>query len=167
MNRSVILTLVLSAAVFTTVGFIAGWKAPGRSQPASPTADACDRSAASVARRNVFWSIWSGRTVEPFTPDAALAAAVGVILKTGVPADKRNQAIQIYLTKSALYFSDEQMAQAQNDLADGTPAARLAMFRYIATTDLDAARLIGCVLADTARINAFLAGQPVSSETAP
>jgi len=174
--RSILVTILVSAVVFTGIGFVAGYNFPypeeeggGEAADAAPAiaADPCDQTAEAVARRNTFWTLWSGKDVEPFTPDAALAAAIGVIIKPDSPADARNGAIQLYLSKSALYFSPEQMTQAQEDLANGPEDKRLAMFRYIAALDLDAARLVGCVLADTDRVNAFLAGQPVPPETAP
>ncbi len=180
MKRPIFTAIAISAAVFLPVGFLAGYTLPYPEEeteeadeeaveaPAPvPAADPCDQSAAAIARRNVFWSMWGGQAPDQLTPDAALAAAVGVVIKTDVTAEQRNSGLSMYMTKSALYFTPEQLTQAQEDLAGDSPDKRLAMFQHIAAIDLDAARLIGCVLADTARVNAYLAGQPVPLETAP
>ena len=123
----------------------------------------CPKTAEAVARRNVVWNFWNGKP-DDASPDAKLAAALTIIIRPELPPEVRNVGLTSYLGKSALYFSEKEIEGLAEHLANGPQDKRMEAFGRIAAVDLGAAQLVSCVLADTERVNLFIAGKPVPLE---
>ncbi len=137
--------------------------APKPKVQAVSVAVGCSKTPEAVAKRNAVWRAWSGDASE-VTPEVQLAAAIGIIIRPEIPAEVRNVAITRYMNKSVMYFSKEEIQGLADDLAGASQEKRMAAILRITRVDLEAAQLVSCVLADTERVNLWLAEKPVPPE---
>ncbi len=156
---------ILCGALLVWFGFHFGRAtAPKAPPPQVVSAVAgCPQTPEAMARRNVVWRGLNG-DLEGTDPDTMVAAALAIIIRPELPPQVRNIGISKYMNKSTIYFSKEEIEGLAESLANGPQEKRMEAFGRIAAVDLSAAQLISCVLADTERVNLFIAGKPVPLE---
>jgi len=121
-----------------------------------------------LARRNVVWQVMNGAGNDlPPSAERRIGEILTAILDPNSDTLSRNLALQSYLQKSTLFFTEQRISELAETLADGSPAERLGALRLIAAADKSGAELISSVLADTERLHRFFAGIEIPLETLP
>lgn len=177
-SSALIAVALIGLAVSAGTGFLGyvfgrsyGPAAPATAAAPAPTAcvPADGNTPEAIAKRNIVWRVWNGDgdSAAP-GPERAIAAALGLMLSSEANAETRNAGMRMFLNKSIVFFSAEEIAAIQQTMGNGTPAQLADTLRRIAAADGQAADLIRAVLADTDRVGRFTSGRlPIPLETLP
>jgi len=129
--------------------------------------------AAAVKTRNAAWAIMNSLNegkLEPGSMDdplGSIAGIVAILLKPEASNQVRADAIELYRKKGLAFFNETELGTLVKKLFEGKPEERVYWFGYMNEGELEAAQFIHCLLLDKERIGQYIAGEPITPETAP
>ena len=105
----------------------------------------------------------------PGTPEAKFGVILGRLLDPNTEPAVRGFFLNLYFSKSFLYFNSKYLSELKNAIVRGPPEKRYAALRIFSYHQKKAQKVISLVLADTERIEKFIADHSVSvpSSTPP
>ncbi len=157
------LALAISGAL---AGYVYGLKSAGKNAGSYDGPLSCNPEDAPVtkAQRNIVWRTLNADESVPDSPEKNIGAMISAVVSPKSEQQLRNMGLVQYLQKSAVYLSDDEIAETRRPIEIGSSLEILGQLRRIHAADTRAGRLVRAILADQERMKRLVQGEPIPLE---